>query len=192
MTLISIIIPTVPTDLNILLLKKAVNSLIQNKSAEYEYEIIIVANNWEGFSGPCNKGIKQAKGDFILIMNDDVEIVEPGWEKIMTEPFNNPQVGIVGHYHTKQHGKYSALWFTMIRPSLFAEIGYLDEDLSLFSQDIAFGYLAAQKGFSTVFVAPHVVHKWSQTTNRLDDQEAIKVEAKVIFKEKYGIEHDTA
>lgn len=192
MTLISIVIPTVPDKLNVKLLQKAVNSLFLYKDAKHEYDLIIVGNNWEGFSVPVNQGIKMARGDFILVMNDDVEIRGNGWEDIMLEPFQDKTIGIVGHYQSVQHGKYSALWFTMIKREVFDKVGLLNEELSLFSQDIHLGFKAQQEGYITAFVSPPVIHKWSQTVGRLPDQETMKDDAKKIFEALTGVDHDSA
>lgn len=48
------------------------------------------------FSRAINKGIAHARGDFVLWLNNDIEIVDPGWLKEMVSCFNYPDVGIVG------------------------------------------------------------------------------------------------
>jgi GT2 family glycosyltransferase len=192
MTKISIVIPSANSDANLILLKKCLSSLIRHKSPGYEYEVIVVGNPMDGFSLNVNRGLRQASANWILIMNDDVEVLGP-WEDIMLAPFQDPTVGIVGDYRTAQHSfRYSAMFFTMIKTELFDKIGYLDEDLAIFSQDIAFGHLAKQAGFRTEFVQVPLLHKYSQTVQRLPDQNAEKENAKKIFKQKYNLDHDSA
>ena len=48
------------------------------------------------FSRMCNLGVKQARGDLILLMNDDMEIVESSWLERMTGQALQPHVGAVG------------------------------------------------------------------------------------------------
>lgn len=48
------------------------------------------------FSRMCNLGVKQAKGDLILLMNDDMEIVEGSWLERMAGQAMQPHVGAVG------------------------------------------------------------------------------------------------
>lgn len=48
------------------------------------------------FSGMCNLGEKRAKGDLILLMNDDIEIIEGSWLERMAGQALLPHVGAVG------------------------------------------------------------------------------------------------
>ena len=84
------------------------------------------------------------------------------------------------------------MWFTMIKKSLFAEIGYLDENMNLYSQDIDFGYRARKDGHVTSFVDAPIKHYTSSTTGRIasDENEAEKVRSKEFFKQKWGLDHD--
>lgn len=48
------------------------------------------------FSKMCNLGEKKAKGDLILLMNDDIEIIEGSWLERMAGQALLPHVGAVG------------------------------------------------------------------------------------------------
>ncbi len=48
------------------------------------------------FSAAVNKGMALAKGDFILLLNNDIEMLEPGWLKEMVSCFQYDDTGIVG------------------------------------------------------------------------------------------------
>ena len=192
MAKISIVIPTVLG--NEKLLMRALSSLVKFKDPKHEYEFVIVANDWEGFSIPVNRGLKMATGEFVLIMNDDVEVQGSGWEDNFLKAFENLSVGIVGHHRTEQHDKrYSAMWFTMIKKTLFEELGYLDENMNLYSQDIDFGYRAMKAGYETSFAEAPIRHYTSSTTGRLakEDNEEYLASAKKMFFQKYGVDHDS-
>lgn len=51
-----------------------------------------------GFNFPriCNIGVEAAKGDMILLLNNDVEVVEPGWLTEMVALASLPGAGVVG------------------------------------------------------------------------------------------------
>jgi ADP-heptose:LPS heptosyltransferase/GT2 family glycosyltransferase len=49
--------------------------------------------NWSRFN---NQGAAAADGEFLLFLNDDVEITEPGWLRAMIEHAERPEVGVVG------------------------------------------------------------------------------------------------
>lgn len=48
------------------------------------------------FSRMCNLGVKHAKGDLILLLNDDIEIIEESWLTRMAGQALQPHVGAVG------------------------------------------------------------------------------------------------
>jgi len=48
------------------------------------------------FSAQINKGAALAKGDALLLLNNDVEMLDPGWLAEMVECLAYPQVGVVG------------------------------------------------------------------------------------------------
>ncbi len=51
------------------------------------------AFNWSRFNNLC---AATASGEFLLFLNDDIEITEPGWLDTMLDELANPGVGIVG------------------------------------------------------------------------------------------------
>lgn len=48
------------------------------------------------FSKSINRGINRAKYDYILLLNNDIEIIDSNWLKEMVSCFDYPDVGIVG------------------------------------------------------------------------------------------------
>ncbi|MGE4045624.1 MAG: glycosyltransferase family 9 protein [Acetobacteraceae bacterium] len=51
------------------------------------------AFNWSRFN---NKGVEAADGEFLLFLNDDIEIVQDDWLDVLLEHADRPEVGIVG------------------------------------------------------------------------------------------------
>lgn len=116
--LISILIPNKDhvSDLN-----KCIMSILE-KSTYKNYEIIIIENNskeyktfeyykslevnkkikrinWEGvfnYSAINNFGYQHADGEYILLLNNDVEIITPNWLEEMLMYAQRPDVGAVG------------------------------------------------------------------------------------------------
>ncbi len=60
-------------------------------SARYHYEPMEF-----NFSRMCNIGASMADGDFLLFLNDDIEIRKSGWLERMTDKARLPYVGAVG------------------------------------------------------------------------------------------------
>lgn len=102
-------------------LKRCIDS-IETKTSYKDYEIIIVENgstsedikeyyrklsekdniticDWENgfnFSAINNFGAKKAKGDYLVLLNNDVEIISPYWIEEMLMYAQMPDIGAVG------------------------------------------------------------------------------------------------
>ena len=116
--LVSIVIPNMDHADD---LKTCIDSII-SKSTWKNREIIVVENNskqaetfeyyrsletcaevrvvtWEGgfnFSAICNYGAKAAKGDYILLLNNDMQVITPDWLEQMLMFAQRSDVGAVG------------------------------------------------------------------------------------------------
>ena len=150
----SIIIPSYNHDL-----KPCIQSVIKNTDLDKaDCEIIVVANgckketeDWArslnsprirllstpepmGFTKATNWGIRESKGEFVVLLNDDCQILDWGgngiWLEMLEAPFRaDPKMGLTGS--TKDwwgdHKWFLVFFCTMIRRSLFDELGLLDE-----------------------------------------------------------------
>ena len=116
--LISIVIPNKDQKET---LERCLNSIYE-KSTYRNYEIIIVENNstepetfayyrsidnkrntrvvyWENefnYSAINNFGIANASGDYIICLNNDIEVITPGWMEELLGTCQRDEVGIVG------------------------------------------------------------------------------------------------
>lgn len=115
--MVSIIIPSKD---NPKILKQCVDSIYKFTECQ-NYEIIVIDNgsceeNHEeiskylnkkeikyiygeydfNFSLMCNIGARASKGDYLLFLNDDVEIIRDGWLTVMLGMAQQPHVGAVG------------------------------------------------------------------------------------------------
>ena len=116
--LVSILIPTKD---KINLLKVCLQSVLE-KTDYKEFEIIILDNDSElvetllyfdeiqkdyrikvkKISGPFNysainnKGVEEARGDIIILLNNDIEVIERGWLRELVSHAIRPEIGCVG------------------------------------------------------------------------------------------------
>lgn len=116
--LITIMIPTCD---HIEDLDKCISSILQ-KSTYHNYEILVIENNsrqeetfayykqlesrekvrvitWEGsfnYSAINNYGLSFAKGEYVLLLNNDIEVIEPCWIQEMLFYARREEVGAVG------------------------------------------------------------------------------------------------
>lgn len=113
--LVSIIIPTRGTSFALSCLRS-----IRERTAYRNYEIRVIHHHlgeeatWRhdqlvapehfihdycqpfNFSRMCNLGAVQSRGEYLLFLNDDTEVIEPEWLEAMLEQAQRPQVAVVG------------------------------------------------------------------------------------------------
>lgn len=88
-----------------------------------------------GYTVAVNLGLGVARGEFVVLMNNDAQVLEWGkdgkWLELLREPFDlDPTVGITGpkKIMSKETGRQFVIFFlAMIRRKTFYEVGYLDE-----------------------------------------------------------------
>jgi GT2 family glycosyltransferase/Flp pilus assembly protein TadD len=78
--------------------------------AARDYRLIENSSNL-GFSAGCNQGMRDARGAFILLLNNDV-IVTPEWLSGLLECFDQENVGIVGPMTDNISGMQRWPWVT--------------------------------------------------------------------------------
>ena len=182
--MISICIPS-PIG-NIELLRDCITSFVQCSGKDIEF--IISANNWDGFERPCNAALRLAKGEFILLANDDVVMVDHEWEqKVLGEFHRDEKIGLVGHAGTRQHdGKRAAYWFVVFRKTALDDVGLLDESFETFSSDHDHCLRLSSKGWKLSFVHFPIVHKMSASVKKLPNHDLLIAKNRERFKQKWG------
>lgn len=73
--------------------RKAVQAFLESEKIKDRYLYQPMAFN---FSAMCNRGVKEANGAYILLLNDDMEIIEENWLRILMGQAMLPGVGAVG------------------------------------------------------------------------------------------------
>lgn len=222
--LTSIVIPTYN---GLLLLREAIESIRRHTTERYE--IIVVDNgstdgtidylrqhniifislpNNKGFPVACNWGLKLARGDYILLLNNDV-LVTDGWlGKLLRVFTNDNSIGIVGPMSNYVSGKQQmemtgsyteaaarlsmdaenqyeqvnrVIGFCMLFTSeLMNRIGLLDEQFSPgHFEDDDYCYRARLAGYRILIVKDaFVFHHGSASFIRENQEEIIKLLAR--------------
>jgi O-antigen biosynthesis protein len=89
-------------------------SLAEKLKKEIPPQVIVIPNNGiQGLSGARNTGIRAAKGEIIVFLDDDA-VAEKDWLEKLTFPFSDQMVAAVG-------GRAIPLWQKGCRPSWFPE-----------------------------------------------------------------------
>lgn len=111
--MVSIVIPHWKSDL----LEDCVKSL-----KGYD-ELILVVNDGIGFAKAVNKGLKLAKGDHIMVVNDDIRWVQGDLKDLCVDCVTSPKVNAVSQ----------DFWgsFFCIPRKVLEQVGYLDEQFEM-------------------------------------------------------------
>lgn len=130
-------------------------------SLGYPYKLIWV-DEAVGYTKATNLGINAATGEYVILMNNDVVLLDQPknhWLNLMEQPFqNDASTGITGpiKFTWECYGvtrEAMAFWLVMIRRDLFDKIGILDEIFSPgMGEDGDFCVRAAEAGYKSVAV----------------------------------------
>lgn len=164
-------------------LKPCCQSIIENTNFE-DVEVLVVANGcgndgtreyveslgapfrliWMeeqgGYVKPVNEGIKQSKGDYIILLNNDTKILPMGeknsWLDILNRPFTEQEkVGITGPMKTfspSANAHFLIFFCVMISREVINTIGMLDEEFFAYGEDTHMCLEAEKAGFRIVQV----------------------------------------
>jgi GT2 family glycosyltransferase len=125
---------------------------------------------WSGafnFSGKMNRGAVHSRGDYLVLLNDDVELITPDWIEVLLGLAQQPGVGLVGTMlyfedGTVQHGGhlYRDSWAGHIafgwQPGRDDALGSLGVDREVSGVTAACAMISADTfwevgGFSTLY-----------------------------------------
>ncbi|WP_245258389.1 glycosyltransferase family 2 protein [Methylosinus sp. LW4] len=70
--------------------------LYEQKKAAYPFVSVDIVEETFNFSRQVNRGLRAARGDCMLLLNNDIEVMDAGWLKEMVSCLAYPSTGIVG------------------------------------------------------------------------------------------------
>ena len=167
-------------------------SILESSYKDYE---LIVINNYgtgRGYGAGCNLGIKQAKGDIIICMNNDVE-VHPDWLKYIDEGMKDKDIGVANpsifHYGTmKHHATINKIgWFgytyevqsgtpdyangacMILRREALDKVGVFDESIHMYGEDSDLSLRIRKAGYKCAVIPDAWVwHRGGSSVNRMN------------------------
>lgn len=119
----------------------------------------------KGYGAACNAGAKEAKSEFIVFMNCDLEVSE-GWLEELLRPFNDDHIAITGarlfsdkgqEFPTPAKDMAIGCVFAM-RRSIYDELGGFDENYFLFFEETDMCRRAMDAGYKVVRSDAKIVH----------------------------------
>lgn len=107
-----------------------------------------------GFTRAVNEGIKVSAGEFVVILNNDVMLLNQPvnqWLQMLLEPFKEENVGITGPMIVNcpsTHRRFVIFFCVMVRRKLFDKVGLLDEVFNPgYGEDVDFCIKAQDSGY---------------------------------------------
>lgn len=165
-----------------------------------------VAQGW-------NHLTRHTKAEWIILMNDDVEVVPDWYEALMFSLKRNPYAGMIGlpayqgvnslnfippprkSYNEAKmqrgHGMFSTTGFLFgFERKKYDEIGGFDNDFFLFYEELDFSVRLLKKGYLPYMLSyPIVIHQGGASTSdtrNVADTHAVMADSRAKFKAKHG------
>lgn len=113
--MLSIVITSVRPDL----LVKAKASIAETIVAEHEILVWDNRAHGLGLAAVYNRMARQAAGEFLLFLHEDVTFEEAGWGLVLMDIFRDPSIGLVGLAGSRYKSRVVSGWYTGV-PSLNA------------------------------------------------------------------------
>lgn len=118
-----------------------------------------------GYTKATNEGIKVAKGEFVVLMNNDTILLPQEvntWLQMLVAPFHDPKTGITGPmkaFSPEAQEDFLIFFLVCMRRTLFDQFGLLDEIYSPgFGEDTEFCVHVSRSGLNLVQVPDYNTH----------------------------------
>ena len=148
------------------------------RHTDVAHEIVLVGNEAppQGFTAPANSGIRAAHGSYVVVMNDDVEVLE-GWWPPLREALED---GAYASFPTTQDGGHRhdfTGWCFAVSREAIGRVGhspdeFFDPQFRIWFQDTDFLLRLCQAGHPPVAASgSRIRHGLSRTLEDRADEE---------------------
>jgi len=145
------------------------------------FELIVdhVSGPEFGFSNGINRMVRGARGENLILINDDC-MPSPGWVEKLVTAAREPGVGIVGGLPEGASTNFVTFGLVLIKREVFKRIGGLNERYKLSHEDSDFCLRAVQAGFKVRCVDVGATHL-RQTSSRTLRATSLHVRSTVTY-----------
>ena len=165
------------------MVQSAMKAVMDTVPKPFELIVNHVTGSEFGFSKGVNRMARGARGENIILVNDDC-IPPAGWVEKLLEQAKYPGVGIVGGLAEGASETYVSFGLVLIKSELFRRIGGLDERYRLGYEDKDFCLRAVEAGFKIHCVDVGAAHLKNASSRTLRAT-GLHVRGAVIF----GVDH---
>lgn len=193
-------------------------SIIPSFQKKYKNIVFIPAPENKGFGYSNNIGVKASNSDYILIFNNDTEIIEPIFSRLIRKLEKNPLIGCIGikqaygypSFFKRPESKISYIKmkrdiangkynnhdyfipgaFMFMKTSVFIEAGMFDENIFMYHEDPDLCKRILNKGYEIIYDSQiSFFHKTGQRHSFSDKTYKISLESYIYYMEKYNYNH---
>lgn len=185
-----------------------------NKHVVHDFGVEMITHQERfGVARGWNDLTRHTQAPWVILMNDDVEVVPDWYEALVFSLKNNPHAGMIGlsayqgvnssnftppaakSYNEARmrrgHKMFSATGFLFgFEKKKFDHIGGFDDGYFLFYEELDFGVRLQMEGWLSYMLSyPVVIHQGGASTSdvqNVEDTQKIMAESRARFKEKYG------
>jgi glycosyltransferase involved in cell wall biosynthesis len=190
---LTIVIPTVDV-----LSERARRCIEEIRATTDGYEIVLVDNHAppQGYTAPVNAAVNAARGEYIVVMNDDIE-VKAGWWPPLKEHLDLGASVALPHTGVSHHPDRVGLSCLAVSRGGLERVGHSPEELfdprfKVWYQDLDLLLRVLELGRAPEIAAgSHMVHHWGKTVRSEDDElrswvrEQVKLDRRA-FAKKWG------
>lgn len=145
------------------------------------------------FAENVNRGLKQATGDILVIVNNDLQFIQDDWLEHLTNPLKDYDIcsirtteeGWDAEDRLEEDAKFGSLW--AMNRKVYDTIGGLDENFGNYFEDLDYHQRAKDAGFKVVKNHNGLVeHIGKATFKEVDPEDEQYNKAMQKFIEKWG------
>jgi GT2 family glycosyltransferase len=165
------------------MVQSAIRTIMETTPKPFELIVNHVSANEFGFSNGVNRMVRGARGQNLILINDDC-VPSAGWVEKLLAAAGDPGVVIVGGLPDGASENFVTFGLVLIKAEVFKRLGGLNERYKLGHEDEDFCLRAVKAGFKIMHVDVGAVHL-KNTSSRTLRATALHVRSTVTF----GIDH---
>lgn len=157
---------------------------------------IIVNDQNQGFGAANNQAVKEARGEFLMLLNNDTCVLDGAIEKLVNFLRRHPEAGLIGAKLLKPDGSVQKqgrpLWpfwksskirsvsflpatAVVIKKNLFEKLGGFDEKFFFYNEDLDLCRRIIKTGLRIYFLPDaEVIHHGGQSTQDLGPEAIVE------------------
>jgi GT2 family glycosyltransferase len=156
--------------------QRCVESIAAHTEASHEIALLHNAAPPQGFTAPVNSGIRAARGDYVVVMNDDVVVLDGWWPPLRAALDNGAYASFPKTEDGFHRNDFTGWCFAISRATIerFSHSApeFFDPQFKVWYQDRDFLLRLCEAGEPPVVAeASRITHGLSQTLEHSEDSE---------------------